>query len=118
MIASFLSNDPLADKRFDFPFVNPSYGYECRKDAAAVTTREPMRNNPRVRQRLGQRGIKLETLTPLLPPSFSPFIFQRGQLLPSIQIPVCLWFETKKNALDPANDTRLFTGKTEISLVA
>jgi len=118
MLGSTLSHDPLADKRFDFPFVNPPYGYEWSKDYAAVTTREPMRNNPRVCEMLGQRGIKLETLPPLLPSSFSSFTFQRGQLLPSIQISVCLWFETKKNALDPANDTRLFTGKTEISLVA
>jgi len=44
----------LADKPFDFQFVNPPYGYEWSKDFDAVTTREHMPNNPRVRQRLGQ----------------------------------------------------------------
>jgi len=117
-LGSTLSHDPLADKRFDFPFVNPPYGYEWSKDAAAVTIREPMRNNPRVREMLGQRGIKLETLPPLLPPSFSPFIFQRGQLCFSTQIPVCLGFLAKKNTLEPANNSRLFAGETELSLVA
>jgi len=34
-----LSHDPLADKRFDFQFVNPPYGYEWSKDFDAVTTR-------------------------------------------------------------------------------
>ena len=79
-LGSTLSNDPLADKRYDFQFVNPPYGYEWSKDHNAVTTREPMQNNPSVRQRPGQRGIKPETLPPLLPSSFSPFTFQRGQL--------------------------------------
>ena len=64
---STLSNDPLSDKRFDFQFVNPSYGYEWSKDDDAVTTREPMQINPIVRQRPGQRGIKPETLPPRLP---------------------------------------------------
>jgi len=31
--APTLSNDPLADKRFDFPFVNPPCGYEWSKDS-------------------------------------------------------------------------------------
>jgi len=38
MLGSTLSNDPLADKRFDFQFVNPPYGYEWSKDYDAVTT--------------------------------------------------------------------------------
>jgi len=38
MLGSTLSNDPLADKRFDFQFVNPPYGYEWSKDFDAVTT--------------------------------------------------------------------------------
>ena len=80
MLGSTLSNDPLSDKRLDFPFVNPPSGYEWSKDYDAVTAREPMQNNPRVCQRLGQRGIKLETLPPLLHSSFSLFTFQRGQL--------------------------------------
>jgi len=83
MPGSTLSNDPLPDKRFDFQFVNPPCGYEWSKDYDAVTTREPMQNNPRVRQSLGQRGIKPETMPPLLPSSFSPFPFQRGQLFSS-----------------------------------
>ena len=95
MNSSTFSNDPLADKRFDFQFVNPPYGYEWSKDFDAVTTREPMQNNPSVRQRLGQRGIKPETLPPRLPSSFSPFTFQRGQICSSTQIPVCLSFRTK-----------------------
>ena len=57
MNSSTLSNNPLADKRFDFQFVNPPYGYEWSKDYDAGTTREPMQN-PSVRQRLGQRGIE------------------------------------------------------------
>ena len=36
-LGSTLSNDQLADKRFDFQFVNPPYGYEWSKDYAAVT---------------------------------------------------------------------------------
>ena len=67
MPSSTLSNDLLSDKRLDFPFVNPPYGYEWSKDYDAVTTREPMQNNPSVRQRPGQRGIKQETLPPPLP---------------------------------------------------
>jgi len=39
MLASTLSIDPLSNKRFDFQFVNPPYGYECSKDYDAVTTR-------------------------------------------------------------------------------
>lgn len=35
---STLSEDQLADKRFDYQFVNPPYGYEWSKDEAAVTT--------------------------------------------------------------------------------
>jgi len=100
-LGSTLSNDQLPDKRFDFQFVNPPYGYEWSKDYDAVTTREPMQNNPRVRQRLGQRGIKPETLPPLLPTSFSPFPFQRGQLFSSMQIPVCLGFLAKKTPDGP-----------------
>jgi|GEM_PF-6330723 len=72
-LGSTLSNDPLADKRFDFPFVTPPYGYEWSKDYDAVTTRRHRQNNPSVRHRLGQRGIKPETLPPLLPLSFSLF---------------------------------------------
>ena len=37
MLGSTLSNDPLADKRFDFQFVNPPYGYEWSKDYDADT---------------------------------------------------------------------------------
>jgi len=94
-LGSTLSNDPLSDKRFDFQFVTPPYGYEWSKDDDAVTSREPMQNNPRVRQRLGQRGLKPETLPPLFPSSFSPFTFQHGQLFSSTQIPVCLGFLAK-----------------------
>ena len=101
MLGITLSNDPLADKRFDFQFVNPPYGYEWSKDFDAVTTREPMQNNPSVRQRYGQRGLKPETLTALLHSAFSPFTFQRGQLFPSIQIPVCLGFLAKKTPDGP-----------------
>ena len=36
-LGSTLSNDQLADKRFDFQFVNPPYGYEWSKDYEAVT---------------------------------------------------------------------------------
>lgn len=36
-LGSTLSNDQLADKRFDFQFVNPPYGYEWSKDFDAVT---------------------------------------------------------------------------------
>ena len=97
MNSSTLSNDPLADKRFDFQVVNPPYGYEWSKDDDAVGTREPMQNNPSVRQRLGQRGIKPETLPPPLPSSFSRCTFQRGQLFSSTQIRVCLGFLAKNN---------------------
>jgi type I restriction enzyme M protein len=37
-LGSTLSKDQLADKRFDFQFVNPPYGYEWSKDYDAVTT--------------------------------------------------------------------------------
>jgi len=37
-----LSNDQLSDKRFDFQFVNPPYGYEWSKDFDAVTTRRDL----------------------------------------------------------------------------
>ena len=40
-----------------------------------------------------------------------------GQLFYSTQIPVCLWFEVKRNALDASNDSRLFDGETKLSLV-
>ena len=102
MLGSTLSNDPLPDKRFDFQFVNPPYGYERSKDYDAVTThREPMQNNPSVRQRLGQRGIKPETMPPLLPSSFSRCTFQRTQLFSSTQIRVCLGFLAKKTPDGP-----------------
>jgi len=41
-LGSTLSNDQLADKRFDFQFVNPPYGYEWSKDFDAVTTEVTM----------------------------------------------------------------------------
>jgi len=70
------------------------------KDFDAVTTREHMQNNPGVRQRFGQRGLKPETLPPLLTSSLPRFTFQRGQLFSSTQIPVCLGFlaENKHNS--------------------
>jgi len=37
-----LSNDSLADKRFDFQFVNPPYGYEWSKDDDAPTSRRDL----------------------------------------------------------------------------
>jgi len=40
VLGSTLSNDQLSDKRFDFQFVNPPYGYEWSKDYDAVTTRD------------------------------------------------------------------------------
>ena len=91
----------MPDKRFDFQFVNPPYGYEWSKGHDAVTTREPVQNNPSVRQRLGQRGIKAETLPPRLPSSFSLFPFQRGQLCSSTEIPVCPRFLAKKTPDGP-----------------
>jgi len=94
-IGSTLSNDPLPDKPFDFQFVNPPYNYEWSKDYDAVTTRDPMQNNPSVHQRLGQRSIKPETLQPLLLSSFSLFNFQLGQLFSSTQILVWLGFLAK-----------------------
>ena len=36
-LGSTLSNDQLADMRFDYQFVNPPYGYEWTKDQAEVT---------------------------------------------------------------------------------
>jgi len=115
---STFSNDQLPETRFDLQFVNPPYGCEWSKDVDAVITREPMQNNASVCQRLGQRCLKPETLPPLLPSSFSLFTFQRSQLFSSTQTPVCLGFLAKKNALQPANNSRLFAGETEISLVA
>jgi len=100
-LGSTLSNDQLPDKRFDFQVVNPPYGYEWSKDYYAVTTREPMQNNPSVRQRFGQRGLKPETLPPLLPSSFSRFTSQRDQIFSSTQIPVCLGFLAKKTPDGP-----------------
>ncbi len=41
-----------------------------------------------------------------------------GQLFSSTKIPVCLWFEVKGNALEAANNSSLFDGETELSLVA
>jgi len=41
-----------------------------------------------------------------------------GQLFYSTQIPVCLWFDVKRNALEASNDSRLFGSETELSLVA
>jgi len=41
-----------------------------------------------------------------------------GQLFNNTQIPVGLWFYEKNNTLDSANDTRLFDGETNLSLVA
>jgi hypothetical protein len=112
------SNDPLPEMRFDLKFVNPPDGYEWSKDFDAVTTRKPMQYNSSVRERLGQRCLKPETLPPLLPSSFSLFTFQRSQLFSSTQTPVCVGFLAKKNALEPANNSSLFAGETEISLVA
>jgi len=42
-LGSTLFDDPLPDKRFDFPFVNPPYGYEWSKDFDAVTTHPDLR---------------------------------------------------------------------------
>ena len=95
------SNDPLPETRFDLQFVNPPDGCEWSKDFDAVTTREPMQNNRSVRQRLDQRGIKPETLPPLLRSSFSRCTFQRGQLFFSTQIRVCLGFLAKKTPDGP-----------------
>jgi len=103
---STLSNDPLSDKRFDFQFVNPSYGYEWSKDDDAVTTREPMQINPIVRQRPGQRGIKPETLPALLSLSFTRFTFQRGQLFSSTQICVCPGLLAESKAADAKRHSR------------
>ena len=41
-----------------------------------------------------------------------------SQIFSSTQIPANLWFEVKRNALDAANDSRLFDGEMELSLVA
>jgi len=101
MLGSTLSNDQLPEMRFDFQFVNPPSGYEWSKDDDADTTREPIQNNPSVRQRFGQRSIKPETLSPLIPSSFSLFPFQRGQLCSSMQIPVCLGFLAEKTPDGP-----------------
>jgi len=37
VLGSTLSSDPVSDKRFDFQFVNPPYGYEWSKDFDVVT---------------------------------------------------------------------------------
>jgi len=37
MLGSTLSNDQFSDKRFDFQFVNPPYGYEWSRNFDAVT---------------------------------------------------------------------------------
>jgi len=42
VLGSTLSNDQLSDKRFDFQFVNPPYGYEWSKDYDAATTRRDL----------------------------------------------------------------------------
>ena len=47
MLGSTLSNDQFSDKRFDFQFVNPPYGYEWSKNYAAVTTRRDLHPNLR-----------------------------------------------------------------------
>ena len=52
----------------------------------------------------------------LHPPHF--MITFPGQLFYSTQIPVCLWFAVKRNALEASNDSRLFDGETELNLVA
>jgi len=100
-LGSILSNDQLPDKRLDFQFVNPPDGFEWSKDFDASTNREPMQNYPSVRQRLGQPGLKPETLPLLLSSSFSRFTFQRGQLSSCTQIPVSLGF-LAKNKYDDA----------------
>ena len=41
-----------------------------------------------------------------------------GQLFYRTQIPACLWFGVKNNALEAPNDARLFDGETELSFVA
>ena len=81
MNSSTLSNDPLPDKRFDFQFVNPPSGYERSKDYDAVTTREPMQNNPSVRQRLASAASNRKPCRHrfLHPSSFSLATLQRGQ---------------------------------------
>jgi len=58
---STLSNDQLPGKRLDFQFVNPPYGFEWSKDFDAVGTREPMPNNPSVRQRLSASAANFPT---------------------------------------------------------
>jgi len=67
MLGITLSNDQFPDKRFDFQFANPPYGYEWSKDDDAVTSREHMQNNHRVRQELGQRGVKPSSTTASTP---------------------------------------------------
>ena len=49
---------------------------------------------------------------------FEARIWLIGQLFSSTQIPVCLWFAVKRNALEGSNDSCLFDGETELSLVA
>jgi len=52
-----------------------------------------------------------------LPSSFSPFTFQLSQLFYGTQIPVCLGFETKRNALEMSDYSRLFASETKLSLL-
>jgi len=84
------------------------------KDFDAVTTREHMQNNPHVRQSLGQRGLKAETLPPLPPSSLPRFTFQRGQLFSSTPIPVCLGFLAKNKH----NGKRTAVSELELVLAA
>jgi hypothetical protein len=39
------------------------------------------------------------------------------QLFYITQIPVCLWFEVKRSALEASNNSRLFDGEAKLSLV-
>jgi len=41
-----------------------------------------------------------------------------GKDAENTKLSVCFWFAGRNNTLDPANDTRLFAGETELSLVA
>jgi len=59
MPGSTLSNDLLSDKRFDFQFVNPPYGYKWSKDYDAVTTRRAW-----VRRALRQPALQRLRLVP------------------------------------------------------
>ncbi len=57
------------------------YGYEWSKDYDAVSTREPMQNNPSVRQRLASAASNRKPCRHrfLHPSSFSLATLQRGQ---------------------------------------